>query len=272
VTNEKNEVSARLSAVETQHQTAVNEIENEWSQKFDTSTSELRATIRRLQDENDEKLFEKSAQHNKERLHLEQNLQEKINELSESVDSMNELKREVEILREALELEKKKEKSPPHAEESGDPLLSENYRKLVAEHEELRESHESLRQKCNDFESRYLTTRDEHERLEVDHEELQKEVIELRTQVKQGEAAVAAAIAAAGSGAGGIDQDKINELMQNIYSRMGDLFPTSSGGDSDDEEHVQHYTSQDVLKRCRKVLKQVSILCNLSSPSPSSLL
>ena len=85
--------------------------------------------------------------------------------------------------------------------------------------------------------------------------EKNKEVIALRTQVKQGEAAVADAIASAG--AGRIDQEKINELMQNIYSRMGDIFPTSSAGDSDDEE-VQHYTSQDILKRCRKVLKQVT--------------
>jgi chromosome segregation ATPase len=256
MTNEKNEMSDRLSSLEAQHQTALSEIENDWSQKFDTSTSELRATIRRLQDENDEKLFEKSAQHNKEKHQLEQSLQEKVNELFESQHIVNEMKREMEMLREALEsAEKQREQSRAFPIEESDPMLSESYQKLLAEHQELQRSQESLQKKCNDMESRYLTKRGEHERLEVDHEELQKEVSELRAQVKQGEAALAAA---AGSGAGGIDQEKINELMQNIYSRMGDLFPASAGGDSDDEEHVQHYTSQDVLKRCRKVLKQVT--------------
>lgn len=256
ITNDKNELNDRLSTLETQHQTSLNQIENEWSQKFDTATSELRATIRRLQDENDEKLFEKSAQYSKEKHQLEQSLQEKIVQLTESEHFVDTLKREMEALREALESEKNRyrELSPPPTEER-DPLLPENYRKLLVEHQDLQQAHESLQQKCNDMEKRYLGTRDDHERLEVDHEELQKEVIALRTQVKQGETAVAEALASAG--AGRIDQEKINELMQNIYSRMGEIFPTSSAGDSDDEE-VQHYTSQDILKRCRKVLKQVT--------------
>lgn len=235
-----------MNSLESQHQATLNQLENEWSLKLDNATSELRGTIRKLQDEHDEKLFQQSTQMNKEKQQLEQTLQLKITESQELEQRYHELKNEYEQIAKTSSL----------SSGAGNAINSEeyqqlhiNYQKLENENRELQYQHESLQQKYNEVETKYVTIRDQYERLQVDHEDLHENMKVLKEKSLEN---------TNNGNNNGFDQEKVNILMQNIYTSMVTIFPNSTGaGDSDDEEHVHQYTAADILKRCRKVLKQV---------------
>jgi chromosome segregation ATPase len=258
---ERNELKTRLHTLETQQATTVASLENEWAEKLENSSREFRSTMRQLQDEFDEKLFERTATLTKEKSQLEQDMEEKRTvTMREHELTMNRLREELVSVREesvtqqqkyqqeheelVKELEKVKEEQQQQGLQGG--RGGENSEEL----EMLKQEKESLVEKMKDIESRYVMARDRSERLEVDYEEAQEEIQHLKKTIQELESSKA-------SGGEGIDQEKINVLMQTIYGSMVNVFPNSVD-DSDDEEQVQHYTAPDVLKRCRKVLKQVS--------------
>lgn len=251
LTLERNTLHERLQSLELQHQTSTQQLDNEWLLKFNNTTSELRTTIRQLQDECDEKIFQQTSQFTKEKQQLQQTYEIKLQEYHDYEIIKN---KNIQYQEQIIELEKniqqlqeeKRKKKNEEEEEDGDEKEGKK---------ELLKNYENLQQKYNEIENECIRIRTEKEKLEVDLEDSQEIIKKLQEDQKKNNS----------NSNNGIDQDKINLLMQNIYTSMVTLFPNSTGGgggggDSDDEEHVIQYTATDILKRCRKVLKQVNSL------------
>jgi chromosome segregation ATPase len=238
-----------VRALESQHAAALTRSESEWSARLDQATSELRAAMKRLEDKHEDDLFEKGRAWDREKSALMQTLAQKDVDLS------------------ALQVALESASHSPQIPQDPQALkeLEEQVYGLRGELKEKQGRYEALLGQLSSAEQTIQTLRESLERAESSYSKLDEDLIRVKDELELSESDLKtarqelAAARAAKAADTSLSQEEVNALMQDIYLNLQAMFAPRN--DSDDEEgnasKESSYTSQDVLKRCRKVLKQV---------------
>jgi predicted RNase H-like nuclease (RuvC/YqgF family) len=231
VTSERDKLSSTLESIQTTHSQALADIDQDWTSKMERTTNDLIAAMKTLEAKHTSEMKSKEEDWEAER----SSFRRKMTERDDEISSLKE---------DAL-----------RAQSRGDAAGSavEEKKKLEAEVSRLQELVATESKRADSAEQSL-------DNLKI----LERELAGKRASLASAEGEIAALkqqleSAAAGSGGSGLSQDQVNQLMQDIYAALHTMF---SPHDSDDETGGAEvsFSSQDVLKRCRRVLKQVNTL------------
>lgn len=239
VSSERDRLTAALESIERTHAASLASINSEWAAKLEKSSDELTAAMKSLESSHASALWAQRKEWEVEQARLVQCLADKDAEMV--------------TLREAM---------PPGLSDS----VHEQQQQLIEQRDSLQREVERLggvtAQESKAAQEALAALEDVRGELRVAEGALE-EAHRSKEGLEEELAALRAKASAVGAGRGedsSLTQEQVNQLMQDIYSALHAMFAPH---DSDDDEAGAEatFTSQDVLKRCRRVLKQVFAKC-----------
>jgi len=245
ITSERDHLSSSIQNLEKIHTNTLADLNAEWSSRMDAVNRESASALKALEQQLTAEFGDKERLWMEERAELKQTISDRQSDIVALEEDLQRARSQAQSNNNTMELQEMqneiidlKGQRDAHAQEA---------ERVKKELESLKEENFEKISGNEKYESEIADMRSKIDALQQQHK---SEVDSLREQ-----------LASQSTGNSSLTQDKVNGIMRDVYAHIQTIFQPSSDSDDEDGEggNKEHsFSSQDILKRCRKVLKQVA--------------